>query len=58
MLALMAQEPDLRHGMGAMGRALILREFENDRVVDTWEALFRQWTPGRLVPAGPLAPTP
>jgi glycosyltransferase involved in cell wall biosynthesis len=58
MLALMAQEPDLRHGMGAMGRALILREFENDRVVDTWEALFRQWTPGQLVPAGPLAPTP
>jgi len=50
MRALMAQAPADRQRMGAEGRALLLREFQNDRVVDAWEALFRQLAGGRLEP--------
>jgi glycosyltransferase involved in cell wall biosynthesis len=57
MLALMSQKPDLRQEMGAKGRDLIMREFENDRVVDIWEALLRRVASG-LVPVGPGQPPP
>lgn len=46
MLALMALDDSTRQWMGAHGRDLILAEFENERVVDVWEALLGRLAPG------------
>ncbi len=41
MLALMALQSEARLAMGAQGAARIRARYENERVVDEWEALFR-----------------
>jgi glycosyltransferase involved in cell wall biosynthesis len=42
MLSLMAMPPDQRRAMGERGLERIRARFENERVVDEWEALFRR----------------
>jgi glycosyltransferase involved in cell wall biosynthesis len=42
MLEVMRMDPDHRRGMGLAGRQRILQAFENERVVDHWEAVIRQ----------------
>ena len=46
MLAMMAQGEARLAAMGAMARQRIGERFENERVVDQWEALFRQVAEG------------
>jgi len=55
MLAMMGLPEAVRHAMGAQGMARIRARYDNERVVDEWEDLFRGLAT-RQVP-GPLEPS-
>jgi glycosyltransferase involved in cell wall biosynthesis len=42
MIHLMGMDGEQRHLMGAKGRERIAEHFDNERVVDRWEAMIRQ----------------